>query len=203
MKSMKKTIALVVAIALLVGGAVGGTLAWLVANSGPVTNTFTTSNIEITLDESDNLDLKMIPGHTITKDPWVKVESGSEYCWLFVEVKESANFDSYMTWAPDTNIWSVFAEETTNADGTKSTILSCEIDTADEINTALNILENSKVTVLGSVTKADMETAATNQPTLTFTAYASQLYATNDTTAENGGKFTAAQAWTNAQPTNQ
>ncbi len=71
MKTMKKTIALLVAVSMIVGCAIGGTLAWLTHSTGPVTNTFTTSDIEVTLEETTGDTYKMIPGYTITKDPKV------------------------------------------------------------------------------------------------------------------------------------
>ena len=97
---MKKKITVaVVALVLVLCCAMGGTLAWLVAKTDPVVNTFTYGDINIGLSESDDLDLKMIPGNSIKKDPVVTVKEGSEACWLFVEVKESENFDTFMTYA--------------------------------------------------------------------------------------------------------
>ena len=52
MKNMKRSVALLVAIALLIGCVAGGTIAWLVDTTGNVTNTFVAGNIDITLDES-------------------------------------------------------------------------------------------------------------------------------------------------------
>ena len=87
----------VVALVLVLCCAVGGTLAWLTDTTDPVTNTFTVGDIDIDLTESDHLDLKMIPGRTITKDPKVTVKAGSEACWLFVKVQKSANFADFLT----------------------------------------------------------------------------------------------------------
>ena len=94
----KKSIALVLSLALVVVCIIGGTLAWLTANTDPVTNTFTTSDINITLEESKDLNLKMIPGWTITKDPKVTVTAGSEKCYLFVKLDKSENFDRFMSY---------------------------------------------------------------------------------------------------------
>ena len=95
---MKKKLAIFLACVLLVGGIVGGTLAWLTAETDPVVNTFSPSTISIELDESDDLNLKMIPGCTVAKDPYAKVLKGSEDCWLFVKIEKSANFDDFMTY---------------------------------------------------------------------------------------------------------
>ena len=59
-------------------------------------------------------------------------------------------------------------------------------------NNKFEVLAGNKVSVRGTVTKADMNglTQAT-YPTLTITAYASQLY------KSAGAEFSAAEAWAN------
>lgn len=84
----KKTLVLLLALVLVIGGMVGGTLAWLAAATNPIKNTFTTSDIEVELAETTT-DYQMVPGWTIDKDPKATVTSGSEDCWLFVKVEES------------------------------------------------------------------------------------------------------------------
>lgn len=195
----KKTIALVLACILCVGIGIGGTLAWLTATSGPVTNTFTSSDIDVTLTESANLDLKMVPGHTITKDPKATVVSGSEDCYLFVKVEKSSNFDAFMTY----EVADGWTQLTTDKDDKPLTdiVYYKVFDSKDATNTnvkgtAYSILKNNQVSVLGTVTKSAMNALAeTTKPTLTFTAYASQLYKSNTQT------FNPAEAWANAQPT--
>ena len=94
----KKTLALVLALTLLVAGVVGGTLAWLTDQTAEVKNTFTVGDINIGLTETTT-DYKMVPGNTIAKDPTVTVKANSEACWLFVKVTESANLDDFITYA--------------------------------------------------------------------------------------------------------
>lgn len=94
---MKKSFALILALVLVVGCVVGGTVAWLTATSDTVTNTFTTSDIKVQLKETKT-NFKMIPGYTIEKDPKATVLAGSEECWLFVKLEKSTNFDSYLTY---------------------------------------------------------------------------------------------------------
>lgn len=182
----KKALALVAASALLAVGIVAGSLAWLSDETVPVTNVFTPSDINITLEETPNLDLKMVPGWDITKDPKVTVESGSEDCYLFVKVDKSANYGTYLEdyvmadgWTALPGVDGVYYREVakTNADQ------------------EFPVLKDNTVTVKGTVTKADMETAKTDAPTLTVTAYATQLY------QKAGEKFPVAAAWENAQPT--
>lgn len=178
----KKSLALVLALAMIVVCVVGGTLAWLTDKTDPVTNTFTYGDINITLDESENLDLKMIPGYTITKDPKVTVLTGSEKCYLFVKVAESDNFDSFMTYDMADG-WTAL----TDVDG----VFYREVDT-DQMGTPISVLKNDQVTVKNTVTKADMNALTANTyPTLTFTAYACQF------NNSNGTSFTPAQAWAN------
>ena len=85
----KKSLALLLAIALVVVGAVAGTVAWLTDRTEAVKNTFTTSDITIELTETPVETYKMIPGCTIAKDPKVTVKTGSEACYLFVKLEES------------------------------------------------------------------------------------------------------------------
>lgn len=190
-----KGIALMMALVLMVGGVIGGTVAWLTATSDTVTNTFTTSDISITLKESDDLDLKMVPGWTITKDPKASVKTGSEDCYLFVKIDKSANYDTYL------NSYTVATGWTELESGVYYKVF----DSKDTTNTntkgkEYSILKDDQVTVKDSVKKADFEklTRATNpdpKPTLTFTAYATQLY------KDNNNKFTAAEAWAKVKPT--
>ena len=65
----KKSLALLLAIAIVVVGVVAGTVAWLTDRTAAVKNTFTTSDITIELKETTGGTYKMIPGWTIEKDP--------------------------------------------------------------------------------------------------------------------------------------
>ncbi len=179
----KKTVAFLLALVLLIGVAAGGTLAWLTATSDQIKNTFTTSDIGVTLTENTK-EYKMIPGYDIAKDPKAAITAGSEPAWLFVKVVKSTNFDNYMTYEI-ANGWAL-VDCTTD-------VYARKVATAD-IGTAYSVLKGDKVTVLGTVTKDMMKSAENNQPTLTFTAYASQLMK-NATT-----EFTAPEAWDNLQP---
>lgn len=182
---MKKKVLSIVAVVLVLCCAIGGTLAWLTDKTGPVKNTFTVGDINIDLGESDNLDLKMVPGKTITKDPFVKVEANSEACWLFVKVVKSANFDGFMTYA--------MADGWTQGDGKDipDNVFYREVP-ATTADVSFNVLSNNQVQVLNTVTKTQMENIknkAITAPTLTFTAYAVQSDGITDVTT----------AWAEAQ----
>ena len=226
-----KSLALVLACVLLVGGVIGGTLAWLTADGGSVTNTFTESDIDIKLEETKPVDktAPMVPGWTIEKDPKVTVEDGSEDCWLFVKITESAtpDLDAYISYAIATG-WEIV--EPTNTNGTLATIstLADEIVIGrkvykDDTTKAFSILGagsytdpmgdeadftiswgDNQVCVKPSVTEQMMEAISTSKPTLSFQAYAVQLFKTNS----NGDKentadeFTVAEAWARAADMN-
>ena len=182
----KKGLTLVLALTLLVVGVVAGTLAWLTAKSDVVTNTFTTSNIEVELKETTGTEYKMIPGDTIEKNPKATVLTGSEECYLFVKLDKSANFDDFLTYQMAEG-WTLVPGETN--------VYYRKVQTAN-IGTAYSVLEDNQVTVKGEVTKAMMDGLTTETlPKLTVTAYASQLHE-NATT-----EFTPAKAWENVNPT--
>ena len=159
----KKTIALVLALVLIVGAAIGGTVAYLTDKSAAVTNTFTIGKVDIDLTETQRT-YKMIPGNTLDKDPKVTVTANSEDSWVFVKVEKSTNLDSYISytiatgWTALPGVDGVFYREYTSS--------TAAVD--------YPVLTDNKVTVKSDVTNAMMDSAATNAPTLTFTAYAIQ-----------------------------
>lgn len=190
-KQRNRRIAMTLCLMLVVCVAsIGGTLAWLTSTTDSVVNTFTPSDINITLTETTGEEYKMVPGATITKDPKVTVEAGSEDCWLFVKVEESTNLSQYIEysvitgedgWTALTGVNGVYYREVAASTNDQS----------------FRILTNDEVTVKEGVTKSMMETlkATTSplpvQPTLTFTAYAVQ----------KDNVLTVADAWAKANPT--
>lgn len=191
----KKAWVSLVAVVLVLCCAVGGTLAWLTAQSNNVVNTFTPSNISIGLEETTGKDYKMIPGWTIDKNPKAWVEDGSEECYLFVKLVWANNtFDtnkSYVSYTPAAG-WTALEDE----GGVYYREVSKAGMSKDKGATnSFPILLNNKVTVSGDITSAmmtDFENGTATKPTLTITAYASQLY------KNNTDKFTPAEAWANA-----
>lgn len=157
----KKTLALVLALTLLVAGVVGGTLAWLTDQTAEVKNTFTVGDINIGLTETTT-DYKMVPGNTIAKDPTVTVKANSEACWLFAKVTESANLDDFITYAIATG-WTEL----------EAGVYYREVP-ASAADQTFSVLAGDAVTVKSDVTRAMLETAKTDAPTLTFQAYAIQ-----------------------------
>lgn len=160
----KKTAAILSVIACLLVAA-GATIAWLTDTTAPVKNTFTVGNIDIDLAESNGLDLKMVPGKELTKDPAVTVEKDSEACWLFVKAEKSDNFDTFMTYA--------IADGWTALTG-QNGVYYREVS-ASNADQDFTVIKDNKVTVKDTVTKDQLDALTTDTyPTLTFTAYAVQ-----------------------------
>ena len=187
----KKTLALFLVLALAFGGVIGGTVAWLTDTSDTVVNTFTDSDIEITLTETGAVEnansYKMVPGYTISKDPEVTVEAGSEKCYLFVKLDKSDNFESFLTYE--------IADGWTALDGVENVYYRV-VDTTTEAVT-FSVLKDDQVTVKSDVTKEKMnelKNGSSLQPTLTVTAYASQFNKSADES------FTVQEAWNNIPP---
>lgn len=180
MKTRSKVLSLVLAGTLIVSAGMFGTLAYLTDTTKEVVNTFTTSGIKINLAETTGEKYKMVPGFTIKKDPTVTVEKDSEDCYLFVKLKESANFDDFLTYEMSEGWTSL-----TGVDGVFYRVVEDKANAQE-----FEVLKDNQVTVNGTVTK-DQLAALTNAtyPTLTITAYASQQYKNNDVT------FTAEEAW--------
>ncbi len=194
----KKALILVSALTMAMTATVGGTVAWLVASTKTVTNTFTYGDIDITLEETDTSKTpgdetdqgdddndpntntyEMVPGTDIKKDPTVTVLGDSEPCWLFVELGESANFADFMT-------YEMAAGWTKLEDGVWYRKTAYSADDQD-----FGVLLNDTVSVKSDVTKKDLNDldADESYPELTVTAYAVQYE----------GFATAADAWAQAK----
>lgn len=164
-KLRNRRIALTVCLMLAVMiASVGGTIAWLTANTAPITNTFTAGDINIALAETTS-DYKMVPGNAIAKDPKVTVQANSEACWLFVKVEKSADFDNFVTFD--------MADGWKTLEGQPGIYYREVPEVAANANTVLHVLKDDQVSVKADVTKGMLE-ALLSQPTLTFTAYAVQ-----------------------------
>ncbi len=186
---MVKPLALLVALALVVGIGAGGTMAWLLDKTESIQNTFTAGDVSITLEETTT-DYKMVPGTAIAKDPKVTVTDTSEDCYVFVELAESENFDSFMTYA--------VAEGWTQGtgDGVPANVYYRTVKATDTTRT-FSVLSGDAVSVQATVTKDALQAVATaNQPTLTVTAYACQLAKTSTES------FTVGEAWTQVRGLN-
>lgn len=165
---MKKTLITILVTVLVCGSVFGTTLAFLMDKTDTITNTFTYGNINITLTESDDLDLKMIPGQAVEKDPKVTVIGGSEACWLFVKINKSANYSEFF------DAYDV-AENWTALEGVDGVYYrKVAYSTSDQ---EFPVLLNDQVMVKNSVFKAQFDAIKDKTapaPTLALTAYAVQ-----------------------------
>ncbi len=178
--SNKKFIAILsvfvmLALTMVVGCAVDGTVAWLVSESESSVSTFTLGDINIKLTgESESQPLKVIPGVEIKRSLKVTVEPNSEACWLFVKV-EGTNWSHF----PDANgtakvSYSVDVQNGWIALNGHPGVYYREVSAeAAQRGDAYDV--NCNVTVSKELTKADINSIASGtQPQLSFTAYAVQ-----------------------------
>ena len=178
------------ALALVLCGILGGTVAWLIADTDPVVNTFTYGDINISLVETDTNkdgdndpntnDYPMIPGNSIEKDPKVIFKADSENAWLFVKLEKTSNFDDFVTYEVEDG-W-------TALDGVDG-VYYRSVDKADT-DAEFYVIKDNTVNVKGEVTKEMLNAldanGTSNYPKLTITAYAVQ---------RDGNITSAADAW--------
>ena len=104
-KKLFKTLGIIACAVLLIGGSIAGTYAYLTSTK-TTKNVFTVGNVTISLDEANvnelgqkinedrvtpagdySYEFKLIPGREYKTNPTIRVEDGSEDCWLFVELE--------------------------------------------------------------------------------------------------------------------
>lgn len=206
----KKIAAALLAVVLLIGIGVGGTLAWLMDYTKEVKNTFTVGNINIDLQETVNGESKsakegpvgndnytIIPGTTQPKDPKVIVEENSEDCYVFVQITADnttiEDFEYTINSVPQEGDvtfvdWDV-AAGWTELDGVKN-VYYREYTSGNK--ETYSVLAGDKVTYPSALIKEQID-ALTVKPSLTFKAYAVQMnYSNSEGTTV---KFTPKQAW--------
>ena len=195
----KRTLALLCAVTMVIGIAVGGSLAWLMDSTNAVTNTFTTTDVNIKLYETEEDDtgpiyerrIPMVPGTSPFKNPTVEVEANSVACYLFVKVTEKNNSlgegaeaFSPVSWSPlvGNEAWT---ELVNNAGegldfklGSGERLFYRTVDAATATQGHVyQILKDNQVKIDSRVTKDDMtawKNAPETCPQLIFTAYAIQ-----------------------------
>lgn len=195
--SGKKMFVAMLAIALLIGCTIGGTIAWLMDSTDAVVNTFSPSDIEITLTETFNTDTnndnkldawqqEMVPGKEYDKNPVVAVDGTKTDidCYLFVRFVEEGNPSAYLTYTSTLTT----ANGWTQVPGTTGVWYRI-VNVADSTK-EWHLLDGDKITVKGdAVTKENMATAS--QAKLTYEAYAIQTVGFEDNPA---GAWTKAYA---------
>jgi predicted ribosomally synthesized peptide with SipW-like signal peptide len=180
-----KALAMILAVILVLGSVIGGTMAWLIDTTDEVKNTFTYGDINLDLDETDTeLDdddddntneYEMIPGNDIVKDPKITVKAESMACWLFVKLEKSANFDDFMEYEIADG-WTQLKDAQGNY---VPGVYFREVGEVGEQDVVYHVIKNDEVKVKETVTKEMLnalnpEGKVATYPTLTVTGYAVQ-----------------------------
>lgn len=205
-KQRNRRIALTLCLMFVVAFAsIGGTIAWLTAQSGEVTNTFTVGDINIKLEETWNTDsdndgkndkweAKLVPGTEYAKDPKVTVVANSEPCWLFVEVTETNNPAAYLNYTFKSEGWTKGTGTGEGGNSVPTNVYYREVETKANdqywyLLTGTDTNANGAVTVKDTIVKQGTTSttnpvmpSADNAPSITFKAYACQQ--ANRTVAE-------------------
>lgn len=182
----KRTLALILALVLVFGAAVGGTIAYLTDTTGPIANTFTVGNVDINLTETFNTDTdgnqendawqaQLIPGTTYAKDPVVTVTADSEDCWLFVKFEEKNDAATYLNYTSNltaANGWTQGDDTDIPSNVWYRAVSKATTDTSFQLLAGDNIYPTGCISVKDTVTNQNMNTASAAQ--LVYTAYACQ-----------------------------
>lgn len=195
----KKIVTAGLALVMVAGISVAGTLAYLTSTTDEVKNTFTVGNVSIDLfehvydNESDALltgtenETKaneyetVIPGKTYPKDPTVEIQSGSQKCYVFVKVENDiAGFE-----ADENNISTqMTALDWDAVEGRTGVYVYAPSGTPAEVDasTAANfdggeagqLKVFSEFTIAGDISDANYASLGNEDTAITITAYAIQ-----------------------------
>ena len=168
---------------------VAGTIAWLTDTTEPVTNTFTPTDIDITLAETEaNWSKQLSPGVEYAKDPKVTVEGSDKNVdiYLFVKVVEN-DCATYLDYELNLEGWTALG--TANPGVYYREVAASTEDQSWYLLKGTTTNANGAVTVKSTLQKADEDASTLSMPAanleMEFTAYAIQ----------KAGFNTAALAW--------
>ena len=137
---MKRILTMALCIVLTAVIAIGGTLAYMQAYTDTFKNTFTYGNI--TLDFIDSMKLNYskdssgfwnksdavkMKNQTFSINPILEVGAGSDECYVYMMIKKSAQFDTYIKSPDVTNSWQLLTSTT------EYSIYYTEIDASSSI----------------------------------------------------------------------
>ena len=196
-----KAVVLLMAVVLLIGCTVGGSLAWLMTKTDPVQNTFVAGDIgTLTLTETWNTDADgngeseswskiIVPGEDITKDSKVTFAGYNVDAYVFLKV----DADGWTATGADTTYeYSISTDDVKEMHWTLEGWIKLDNGVyyktvaADEGNQEWSVIKDNKITVADSITKDTIENYTKS---ISFTAYAIQQY----------GFEKVADAWEQAQ----
>ena len=199
MTTTKKLVIAVVALSMALVIAIGGTLAFLVAQSNTVTNTFTYGNIALTLAETKGEEKdgvrefgKVVPGATIEKDPTVTVTANSENCYVYVKIENNVvlNGNVIVECNIDEEVWIPVGSTTNDDDKSTITLYRYHEKVANSANDT--VLDKVFETVtFGDFTSADVSGLDAIADDIVITAYAHQSDNTSMDVADNAAKVWA------------
>jgi len=187
---MKKIIALVVTLALVGAFALNATMAYLTGETKPVENVFVIGDITVSLREDkwtaqgENFQGKIIPGVSMEKDPIVKVEKGSETCYVYMYLENTLAVRTDGSWDyvtpninqsenPMANKW-VLVDSKFDPQGVKKEVYRYQ-DVVDAKAADVELPFFSMVTVPGdSFTKESMQELSKKEQSMTVQAFAYQ-----------------------------
>ena len=192
-----KIVVLLLAVVLLIGCVAGGTLAYLMAKSSTVNNTFVAGEIgTLNLSETTGNSYTVTPGVDITKDPTVTFDGNNVPAYLFVKIEYTGwNTTDGKTFTNGSNdkemTWEIADGWTKLENGVYYRTVEADADT--QATRSYGIIKNNTITVESGITKNDLakDSEGNNAYTksLTFTAYAIQ----------KAGFETVSDAWDQAQ----
>ena len=148
-----KAVLIFLAAVLVIGCAIGGTVAWLTAQSDPVANVFTYGDINVELTETTGNEYKILPGNDISKDPKVTVKAGSEANWLFVKIDEE-NWPAFLETDGTRKVKYNLSDGWIALDG-ETGVFYREVN-AVSADTDFTVLADNKITVSGNLTKEEI-----------------------------------------------
>ena len=203
-KQRNKSFALLLALVLLIGCIAGGTIAWLIAESKTVTNTFVAGQVgELTLKENnaeiEKNEYVIVPGVNIPKDPKVSYAPAKgndvEKVPVYVFVKITAD-----EWTKSDNTYSMISGDKTMMSWTvadewklvpgETDVYYIAVAKGNSI-TDQEIIEGSTITVNSTTVNEDNIEDLADASDLEFSVYAIQ---------QGGFEGDPAAAWTALNP---
>lgn len=202
-----KVMSLVLAFVLVVGASVAGTLAWLIAQTATVTNTFTSAELfsdngSFTLWEHEAVDTdgdgvytldnntevtsnsySILPGVNIPKDPTVDVVGLEEHAYLYIKV--TSTLPEGLSYSIDSTTWTALGDSYPGVyvySGSKA-----ENNIVKATNAAPETIEATILTG-NQIVVADSYSGTSDDIKLSFDAYMVQATGNGDS---------AAAAWAN------
>ncbi len=203
---MKKNLIAIVAVALALCCAIGSTVAFFKMDAKKITNIFVVGNgVKASFDEGDDdgtagptegvRNYELIPGADVTKKAGIKVDKGSEACFIYVKVdvqNNTVNTKTVLSFDMDSD-WIQLEVPKTEGQGTEKVpgVYYQAVSKDASNDQSFSVFDGDTVSVNAELTNDDLKALndAGVAPTIEITAYAIQ---------QEG--FTAATGWAELNP---